>query len=109
MVTTCGSLAPFGPQPAGSTAYVTQDTNGQLCLAGSGGGGSSPGVITPDAGNLASQKNGTSAQAIRVYNTYTDASNGEWGALDWQTTPNVLTIGTQANGTGTARNLQISR
>ena len=42
----------------------------------------------------------TTATAFRVYNTYTDASNGEWGALDWQTTPNVLTIGTQANGTG---------
>ena len=43
------------------------------------------------------------ANAFRVYNTYTDASNGEWGAFDWQTTPNVLTIGTQNNGTGTAR------
>ena len=48
------------------------------------------------------------ADALRVYNTYTDASNGEWGALDWQTTPNVLTIGTQANGTGTARGIQFT-
>jgi hypothetical protein len=50
-------------------------------------------------------RNGTTADSLRVYNTYTDASNGEWGALDWQTTPNVLTIGTQANGTGAARGL----
>jgi hypothetical protein len=50
--------------------------------------------------------NGLATANFRVYNTYTDASNGEWGALDWQTTPNVLTIGTQANGTGTARNVQ---
>jgi hypothetical protein len=58
------------------------------------------------ASGVATERNGVSANALRVYNTYTDASNGEWGALDWQTTPNVLTIGTQANGTGTARNLE---
>jgi hypothetical protein len=49
----------------------------------------------------------TSPVALRVYNTATDASNGEWGALDWQTTPNVLTIGAQANGTGAARGTKI--
>ena len=50
----------------------------------------------------------TSATALRVYNTCTDASNGEWGALDWQTTPNVLTIGTQKNGTGANRGVQFT-
>jgi hypothetical protein len=43
---------------------------------------------------------------FRVNNTFTDASNGEWGAFDWATTPNTLTIGTGANGTGTARGLK---
>lgn len=44
---------------------------------------------------------------LRVYNTYTDDSNGEWGALDWYTTPNVLTIGTQYSGTGLARPMNL--
>jgi hypothetical protein len=61
----------------------------------------------PVAGVLAQQM-GTNVQAFRVYNTYTDASNGEWAALDWQTTPNVLTIGTQANGTGVQRPIAFS-
>jgi hypothetical protein len=60
-----------------------------------------------DAAGILADRTGTASQALRVYNTFTDASNGEWGALDWQTTANVLTIGTQKNGTGTARNLQL--
>jgi hypothetical protein len=47
----------------------------------------------------------TSAETLRVYNAYTDASNGEWGGFDWATTPNVLTIATQHNGTGLARGM----
>lgn len=58
-----------------------------------------------DAAGILAQRNGTNAQTFRVYNTYTDASNGEWGGLDWQTNPNVLMIGTQNNGTGVARNV----
>lgn len=54
------------------------------------------------AGILA-QYMGTDSQALRIYNTYTDASNGEWGAFSWKTTANTLTIGPQANGTGTLR------
>ena len=61
----------------------------------------------PVAGVL-TQRKGTNAQAYRVYNTYTDAANGEWGGLDWQTTANVLTIGTQANGTGGLRGVRIN-
>ena len=52
--------------------------------------------------------NPTAPTALRVFNTYTDASNGEWGGFDWQTTPNELTIGTGANGTGTTRFVNIS-
>ena len=53
--------------------------------------------------NMTQQRNGVTAQAERVYNTYTDASNGEWGTFDFTTTANQLTIGTQKNGTGTTR------
>jgi hypothetical protein len=49
----------------------------------------------------------TNPQKFKVYNTFTDGNNGEWAALDWQTTPNVLTIGAQANGTGTGRDTVI--
>ena len=42
---------------------------------------------------------------LRVFNTWTDQNNGEWGAFDWTTTPNVLTIGSQDNGTGVARDI----
>ena len=132
VVTNCGSLAPFGPQAAGGSAFPTMDITGRLCLSSSGGSGGgtitanstptsgftasqllmSDGSLTQAAGavtGVSSQYIGTSPQAHRVYNTRTDASNGEWAALDWLTTPNVLTIGTQNNGTGTARGIQFVR
>lgn len=56
---------------------------------------------------IINQRNSTVAQEFNVYNTYTNASNSEWASLDWQTTPNVLTIGAQANGTGTVRPVNI--
>jgi hypothetical protein len=71
--------------------------------------------ITPDtflwrdlaAGTLALSGRNSSAQSFRVYNT-TDATNANYerGIFDWQGTSNVLTIGTEKLGTGTARNLQ---
>ena len=57
-----------------------------------------------DAAGILAQRNGANAQTSRVYNTFTDASNGEWGEIGWAS--NVLSIGTKANGTGAARNLQ---
>jgi len=55
------------------------------------------------------QKNGTSATASRVYNTYTDASNYERGVFDWTTNSNNLTIGTQNAGTGSGRDISFVR
>ena len=48
-----------------------------------------------------------SPETFRVYNTFTDASNGEWFGLDWQKNPNVLTMDLGANGTGIARGFQM--
>jgi hypothetical protein len=45
----------------------------------------------------------TNAQKLRVYNTYTDASNYERFAINWAT--NIMTLATEAAGTGTKRNL----
>ena len=61
-----------------------------------------------DAANILAQRNGTSAQTKRVYNTYTDASNYERGTFDWQGTANTFVIGTQNAGTGSARDMAFS-
>ena len=55
--------------------------------------------------NLFEQRNGTNAQAFRVYNTYTDASNYERGSVRW--VGNGFKIGTEAGGTGTLRSTVI--
>jgi hypothetical protein len=64
-------------------------------------------ILARDAANTLAQRNSTNAQAFRVYNTYTDASNYERGFFDWSTTANTLTIGTAAAGTGTGRQVAI--
>lgn len=51
-----------------------------------------------DAANTLAQRNGVNAQAFRVYNSFTDASNGEWLGIRWSS--NDMLIGVQANGTG---------
>lgn len=56
-----------------------------------------------DAANIVAQRNGTTAQEFRVYNTFTDASNYERGAMRWNS--NVLEIGSFNAGTGAARSL----
>jgi len=62
-----------------------------------------------DAANTLAQRNSTNAQAFRLYNTYTDASNYERLSVDWTTTANTATISTQNAGTGSARNLAIGQ
>lgn len=64
--------------------------------------------LTRDAANILAQRNGTAAQAFRLYNTFTGASNYERGAFDWTTNANTLTIGTAAAGTGTNRDVRIT-
>ena len=59
--------------------------------------------IGDSTGNIMSLRNSTNAETLRVYNTYTDTSNGEWGTENWVDTANTLTIGTKKNGTGSAR------
>ena len=67
--------------------------------------GSNPDVIlNRDAANTLALRNGTAAQTFNVYNTFTDASNYERARIAWVS--NVLTIGTEKLGTGTARALE---
>jgi len=70
-------------------------------------GGSGGIVLSPGTDNRVEIRRGTNAQTFRVYNTFTDASNYERGVFDWGTTSNVLTIGAQAAGTGTLRNVKL--
>ncbi len=60
-----------------------------------------------DAASLIGQRNSTTAQSYRVYNTFTDTSNYERAVVDWNKTANVLSIGTEKAGTGQSRGTQL--
>ena len=60
------------------------------------------------AANAIGMVSSTSAQKFEVYNTFTSSTNYERGVFDWQTTANVLRIGTEkGSGGGTARDAVI--
>lgn len=59
-------------------------------------------ILVRDAGGTLAQRNNTTAQTSRLYNTFTDASNYERLNLAWTT--NELLLQTAQAGTGTARN-----
>jgi len=86
---------------AGNVPIIFDTTDSRLyAFASSAWNNLTPLVF--DAANITAQRNGTSAQTLRVANTWTDATHNEYGVLDWTTSANVLTIGTQTIG-GTAR------
>lgn len=58
-----------------------------------------------DADDTLAQRRSTNAQAFRVYNTYTDASNYERLGLYWSS--NVLRLETEKAGTGSNRALDL--
>lgn len=62
-------------------------------------------LVRDGADNTMAMRNGVNAQTFNIYNTYTDGSNYERGAFKWDT--NVLRIGTEKAGTGTARSLAL--
>ena len=57
-----------------------------------------------EAANVFAQRNSTSAQTFRVYNTFTDTSNYERAKFGWNS--NVLEIGPEQAGTGSARTMK---
>jgi hypothetical protein len=62
--------------------------------------------LARDAANTLAQRNGTTAQTFRVYNTYTSSTNYELGKLEWAS--NVFRIGTEkGSGGGTARTVEV--
>lgn len=60
--------------------------------------------LYPDAADTLALRNGTSAQTLNIYNTYTSASNYEKGTIAFES--NVFRISTSA-ATGTVRNIGI--
>lgn len=86
-------------------AGVRTSATGWFGFASSGLTGGAPDVyLYRDAAGVMAQRNGANAQAFRVYNTFTDASNYERGKFAWSS--NVLQIGTEKAGTGSARAIE---
>ncbi len=58
-----------------------------------------------EAANVLAQRNGTAAQAFRLYNTFTTLSTaGEWFKFDWQVTANQFRFGAvRGSSSGTSR------
>jgi hypothetical protein len=54
-----------------------------------------------DAADTLAQRRGVNAQTFRIYNTFTDASNYERAALEWQS--NQLNLRVEGAGTGSNR------
>jgi hypothetical protein len=59
-----------------------------------------------DAANILAQRNGTAAQASRIYNTFTSDTNFERAKIEWAS--NILRIGTEKGSAGgTARDMEL--
>lgn len=113
-MTTADSTGAVGPTIMaqglnGGASGIRNTSVGEVSWTASVGDSTAAPVVrlVRDANGILAQRDGTNAQTLRVYNTFTDASNYERGVLDWGTTSNVLTIGTQNAGTGTGRGFQI--
>lgn len=113
----CGS---GGYLRIGTRVYLASPSDGELYLGPSSTSGAAFSFIQwgnqgeaisthprlyRDGNHTLGQRNGTSAQTFRIYNTYTDASNYERFGINWS--GNICTIGTEAAGTGTKRRLRI--
>ena len=83
---------------AGSAAYIG------LCSATTATDATCDTRLFRDAADTLAQRRGANGQTYRLYNTFTDASNHERGFMRWSS--NVLQIGTEAAGTGTARTVE---
>jgi hypothetical protein len=81
-------------------------TNNQAIGWGANPGSAIDTSLYRDAADILAQRRSTNAQAFRVYNTYTDASNYERLGITWAS--NVCTIGLAQAGTGLVRSLVIA-
>jgi hypothetical protein len=82
-------------------------SSGQLAWVSGTLSNSAPDLyVSRDGDGILAQRNGTSAQSFRVYNTFTSSTNYELGKLQWS--GNVFRIGTEkGSGGGTARTVEV--
>ena len=65
--------------------------------------------VLRDAVNTLAQRNGTAAQALNIYNTYTSSTSFERYSVDWITTANLAIVGpNKGSGGGTQRVQRLS-
>ena len=77
----------------------------RVVLTGTVGIGADDTYLVRDAPGILAQRNGTSAQAFRVYNT-TDGTNKEYLNMGWSA--NVLNIAASNEGTGVQRDIKLA-
>ena len=73
---------------------------------GSSGASTADTSLYRDGAGILAQRLGATAQTLRVYNTFTDASNYERLTFGWSS--NTATIGVESSGTGIQRNIAFS-
>lgn len=86
---------------ANGTSLITTG----LIQAGTTLGISTDVLLNRTGANSLALRNGGSPQTLRVYDSFTDASNGEWGEFFF--TSGQLIFGTNQNGSGIAQAMQI--
>jgi hypothetical protein len=96
---TASSLVASGNVVSDSNLRMRSNT-GQISL----GAANDVQLFRGNTASVLELRSGTSPQTFRIYNTYTDASNYERGFMRW--TSNVLQIGTEKAGTGSARSVE---
>lgn len=64
-------------------------------------------ILARDAANAFAQRNGTSAQTFRIYNTFTNASNHSRLAVQYNAGDSAMEILTEGAGTGSAKTLVV--
>lgn len=89
---------------AGETEPRTRLSKGALEFGPGGASSLDIGIVRAGAGVL-DQRAGTTPQALRIYNTYTDDVNFERLGIYWSA--NICTIATLGAGAGAQRDLQI--
>ncbi len=92
-----------GDQTWATPSATPGGSSGQITYNNAGTADGSP--LWREDANTITQRNGTTAQAFRIANQWTDSSNYELGRAQWVS--NVFTIGTLKAGTGVARGLAL--
>jgi hypothetical protein len=96
----------WGVQLGTNLGYLGTNVSVGILGAYSWGVDSEDLFVRRDAANTLAQRNGTNAQASRVYNTFTNATNFERGKIEWAS--NILRIGTEKGSAGgTARDMEL--